>query len=123
MKVSFILGNPTETPETVEETIRFAQSLPVHYVTFGMMAPLPGTFFWNTADGYGQFDHTAYDKFSMSTPSFIPKGLTAEFLQAKQKEAHKRVYLRWEMVRRHLRLVRGIDDLVRYSRSAAALVL
>ena len=123
IKTSFILGNPTETPETVEETIRFAQSLPVHYVTFSMMAPLPGTYFWNTADKYGVFDRTAYDKFSMASAAFVPNGLTADYLRKKQQEAHRRVYLRLDMVRRHMKMIRSAEDVMRYAKGAATLVL
>lgn len=123
VKVSFILGHPGETRATVEDTIRFAQSLPVEYITFGMMAPLPGTYFWQTADSYGDFDKVAYDKFSMSSASFVPHGLDADYLAGKQKEAHKRVYFRFGMMARHLRLIRSVDDLVRYSKGAMALVM
>ncbi len=123
IKTSFIIGNPTETPETIEETIQFAQSLPVHYVTFSMMAPLPGTFFWNTADDYGEFNRTAYDKFSMASAAFVPHGLTAEYLKRKQQEAHRRLYLRLGMVRRHLRMIRSFQDVLRYSKGAATLVM
>jgi anaerobic magnesium-protoporphyrin IX monomethyl ester cyclase len=123
IKTSFIIGNPTETQETIEETIQFAQSLPVHYVTFSMMAPLPGTYFWNTADDYGVFDRVAYDKFSMASAAFVPHGLSADFLKQKQQEAHRRVYLRLDMVRRHLKMIRSFQDVMRYSKGAATLVM
>jgi hypothetical protein len=123
IKTSFILGNPTETRETVEETIQFAKSLPVHYVTFSMMAPLPGTYFWKTADQYGVFDRTAYDKFSMVSAAFVPKGLNADFLKKKQQEAHRRVYLNVGMVGRHLKMISSFEDMVRYAKGAATLLL
>jgi len=39
----FILGYPGETDETVLNTIRFATSLPVDYLSFTVPYPLPGT--------------------------------------------------------------------------------
>lgn len=123
VKASFILGNPGETRETIEETIRFAESLPVHYITFTMMAPLPGTYFWQNADEYGTFDRSSYDKFSMSNAAFVPFGLDADYLREKQIEGHKRVYLRLSMIKRHLKLIRSPADLIRYARGAMAVLI
>jgi anaerobic magnesium-protoporphyrin IX monomethyl ester cyclase len=39
----FILGYPGETDDTLLDTIRFATSLPVDYLSFTMPYPLPGT--------------------------------------------------------------------------------
>lgn len=122
IKCSFILGNPGDTKETIEETICFAESLEAQYVAFGMMSPLPGSYFWQTADKYGKFDRKAYDKFSMSWPSFVPHGLDPDYLRRKQNEAHKRIYLRPIMIGRHLKLIRSLSDLVRYVKSAITLI-
>ncbi|MGN7611026.1 B12-binding domain-containing radical SAM protein [Magnetococcales bacterium HHB-1] len=115
IKSSFILGSPGETKESIEETISFAQSLPVHFATFGLMAPLPGSYFWDQADHYGKVDRDAYDKFSMVNASFVPHGLTRDYLKKKQAEGHKRVFLRADMIRRHLRFIRTPQDIRRYA--------
>jgi len=39
----FILGYPGETEETILDTIRFATSLPVDYLSFTLPYPIPGT--------------------------------------------------------------------------------
>lgn len=122
IKTSFIIGNPGETKETIAETIQFAKSLPVHYVTFSMMAPLPGTYFWQNANDYGDFDRTAYDKFSMVSAAFTPTGLESDYLKNKQQEAHREVYLNVGMVKRHLGFIRSLEDIVRYTKGAASLV-
>jgi radical SAM superfamily enzyme YgiQ (UPF0313 family) len=49
---SFILGLPGETRETMEETIRFAQSLGVPH-GFHLLSPFPGTRIRERADEYG----------------------------------------------------------------------
>ncbi len=122
MKTSFILGNPGETEETVEETISFAESLPAHYITFSLMAPLPGTPLWDTADEFGEFSRVAYDKFSMVGANFVPKGLTSEFLHRKQQEAHKRVFLRPTMIRRHLPFIKSFRDMWRYTQGFISMI-
>ena len=40
---TFVLGLPVETPETIEETIRFAQELDVFSMQVSLAAPYPGT--------------------------------------------------------------------------------
>lgn len=122
VKASFILGNPGDTRETIEKTIRFAESLPIHYITFGMMAPLPGSYFWDMAETYGTFDKGSFDKFSMVSANYVPHGLTADYLREKQREAHQRVYLRFTMAKRHLHLIRSLSDFKRYTLGAISLV-
>jgi len=39
----FILGYPGETEETILDTIRFATSLPLDYLSFTLPYPIPGT--------------------------------------------------------------------------------
>lgn len=43
---SFILGHPYETEETIQDTINFAVKLKPDFVSFGIMAPYPGTKIW-----------------------------------------------------------------------------
>jgi radical SAM superfamily enzyme YgiQ (UPF0313 family) len=40
---TFVLGLPVETPETIEETIRFAKELDVFSIQVSLAAPYPGT--------------------------------------------------------------------------------
>jgi hopanoid biosynthesis associated radical SAM protein HpnJ len=40
---TFILGLPGETPETIEETIRFAQEIDPYSIQVSLVAPYPGT--------------------------------------------------------------------------------
>ena len=46
---TFILGLPGETPETVQNTIRFAQELDPHTIQVSMAAPYPGTALYQQA--------------------------------------------------------------------------
>jgi len=43
VKAYFMIGYPTETKETIEDTIRFSQSLDIDYVIFSLVTPFPGT--------------------------------------------------------------------------------
>ncbi len=52
---TFILGLPIETPETIEETIRFAQELDVFSIQVSLAAPYPGTELYDMAKQNGWF--------------------------------------------------------------------
>ncbi|HAB17663.1 MAG TPA: hopanoid biosynthesis associated radical SAM protein HpnJ [Verrucomicrobiota bacterium] len=52
---TFILGLPVETPETIEQTIRFAQELDVFSIQVSLAAPYPGTELYAQALANGWF--------------------------------------------------------------------
>lgn len=122
LKTFFILGNPGETLETVERTIRFAKILKAHYPVFSLMTPFPGSKLWDTAEKYGTFDRTNFQKLLISTsdPVFVPYGITKEVLLQKQREAFRRVYFNLGMVKRHLASIRSLNDLVKLIKAVFA---
>jgi len=52
---TFILGLPVETPETIEQTMRFAQDLDVFSMQVSLAAPYPGTELYEMARQNGWF--------------------------------------------------------------------
>ena len=120
LKSFFILGNPGETLETIEHSIRFAISLKAHYPVFSLMTPYPGAKLWETAEKYGTFDRTNFQKLKISTsdPVFIPFGMTKEILLKKQKEAFRRAYCNLGMVARQLAVIRSLDDIRKIAKAA-----
>ena len=52
----FIVGYPGETDKTVLDTLKFASSLPVDYLSFTMPYPIPGTALYDRVRGSIQFD-------------------------------------------------------------------
>lgn len=120
LKTFFILGNPGETLDTIERTISFAKSLKSHYPVFSLMTPFPGAKLWETAEKYGTFDRSNFQKLIISTsdPLFVPYGLTKEILLQKQKEAFRRTYFNLGMISRQLATVKSIDDIKKLSKAA-----
>lgn len=91
---SFIIGNPYETRQTMEETIDFAMSLPLDFVAFAFMTPFPGTELWEKARDLGDFSYNKFSDLALShNPTFVPKGLDREDLIHFQKLAYRRFYL------------------------------
>ncbi|HXJ76043.1 MAG TPA: hopanoid biosynthesis associated radical SAM protein HpnJ, partial [Candidatus Dormibacteraeota bacterium] len=52
---TFILGLPVETPQSIENTIRFAQELDVFSIQVSLAAPYPGTELYEMARLHGWF--------------------------------------------------------------------
>jgi anaerobic magnesium-protoporphyrin IX monomethyl ester cyclase len=112
LKTFFVLGNPGDTVETMNETIDFARELKGHFPVFSLMTPFPGAPLWENAEEYGTFDRSSFDKLTIATedPVFIPFGLTKELLLNKQKEAFRKAYFTPSMAFRHLAGLDSIED-------------
>lgn len=55
---SFILGSPAETPETIEDTLRFIRRTPLSIFNIYVLTPLPGTPVWAMAEEAGLVGET-----------------------------------------------------------------
>ncbi|MBM4043687.1 MAG: radical SAM protein [Planctomycetes bacterium] len=93
-RVMFMLGNPGETAETMEKTVRFALSLDADIFVFNITTPYPGTamFQWARENGYLKtMDWAEYDlsKPVMELPT-VSSGLVEEYY----RRAYRRCYLR-----------------------------
>jgi len=97
----FIVGHPGETEETIEETIRFALSIPLDDIIVTLNTPLPGTEQHRSAHEFGELLQGDWTKFNMWNPVFIPAGLTQGTLIKKHKEFYRRFYLRPRIVGRY----------------------
>jgi radical SAM superfamily enzyme YgiQ (UPF0313 family) len=122
---SFIIGNPLDTEDTIEETIRFAKSLKTYYPKFTIMIPYPGTPLWNIAEKYGRIDRNGdFSKFILasSEPPFVPHGLTKDVLIQKQREAFRRLYWDPAMIWRHLTSINSLEDIKRLWKGVATIL-
>lgn len=94
----FMLGNLADTPETIEDTIKFAIKLDPLYAKFTKLIPFPGTEDFNNLDSKGLIKTKDWTKYNFHSDEDVfvhphPE-LTNEFLWDKYKEAHGRFYLR-----------------------------
>src|SRR3989344_1539554 len=121
----FMLGHPTETRKSMQETINFAKSLPLNSVQFNLNVPLPGTEQYPLAEQYGSFESAAYKDMSghADMPVFIPKGLTKEELLEAQKRAYREFYRRTRVVFRNLPYLTSPDAVLKYSRQFLKMII
>jgi len=117
----FMIGSPGETPETVEQTIRFAVELGLDYAQFSKVTPMPATELYEMylhetkRDFWREFvlDETVDQP--MSRPG---TDLTEEEVTAWTREAYLRFYFRPGYVLRALLRVKSMGELERYVRTA-----
>jgi hypothetical protein len=60
---SFMIGNPGESWETVEESVKFMKELNIG-ANFNMTTPYPGTLLWKWIEENGRFITTDFKKFA-----------------------------------------------------------
>lgn len=98
----FMIGHPRETVATIDETIAFAKRIPLRHVVVTINTPMPGTEQYKHARKYGTLDESDWKRFNYWKPVFVPHGLTAEILLAKQQQFIREFYLRPRLLLRQL---------------------
>jgi radical SAM superfamily enzyme YgiQ (UPF0313 family) len=118
---TFILGLPVETPETVEQTLRFAQELDVFSIQVSLAAPYPGTELYEMARQNGWFskkdktDIVHGDGFQQSTLEY--PGLPKEQIFDEVERFYRQYYLRPRPILRIIKtMLEDKDILVRRCR-------
>ncbi len=120
----FIMGHLVDTPETVKETIRFAKSLPLHSMNMAVMYLAPGSEAREIADRYGTVNKgldlgTGYPRGNLS---FVPHGLTEEYLQVMQRRSISNFFFRPRQIAHMIASIEGPEDVRRYARMTRAFV-
>jgi len=92
----FIFGLPTDTEETMEDTIRLALELDPELANFMIAAPFPGTEMYDIILQEGHLFSHDWRDFAIHDEKarFEIGDLTAELVERKWHEAYRRFYLR-----------------------------
>ncbi len=105
----FMLGSPGETPESIQQTIKFAKELKVDFAQFSVTTPFPGTELYDIyrrdkkeSIDWEKFVYAGTD--NPATPVFESDKLSREDLQSWISRAYREFYLRpayvWQRLRR-----------------------
>jgi len=113
-RVSFIIGLPTDTKETIQETIDFVKDQDFHFPYFQLYVPLPGTEMYEDLPRHGTFVKKDASVISASQVNYLPHGLSETFLLEAYRRAFREAYLRWKMIKNHIQFIRSLSDLRRY---------
>lgn len=104
---TFILGLPGETPETIEETIRFAQEIDPYSIQVSLAAPYPGTELYRQALENGWMLHSEDQlvQGGIQKTSLSYSGLSENEIFEAVERFYRRFYLRPRTV---LRMLKGM---------------
>lgn len=112
----FMIGHPVDTKETIEETIRFAKSLPLKDITVQINTPMLATQQYQMYREYGSLITEDLSDFSYWDPVFVPNGLSREYLLEAFRNFYRSFYLRPVIWWRHMLQIRHWYNIVRYVR-------
>ncbi|MGQ9665773.1 MAG: B12-binding domain-containing radical SAM protein, partial [Anaerolineae bacterium] len=101
----FIFGLPTETEETMDETIKLALELDPDLGNFMIAAPYPGTELYEMVQTQGRLLANDWGDFAIHDEKarFEIGEVTAELVERKWHEAYRRFYLRPSRIWRRLK--------------------
>jgi radical SAM superfamily enzyme YgiQ (UPF0313 family) len=116
-KAFFIIGHPTETEDTIQDSIDFAKSLPVTDITVQINTPLPGAPQFEFFEEHGELVSDNLEDYSFWQPVFVPHGLTKRRLEQLFRRFYLSFYFRPIIVWRHLKMLRSLSDVNRYLRA------
>jgi anaerobic magnesium-protoporphyrin IX monomethyl ester cyclase len=94
VRCTFMLGNPGETIETINDTIRYSIQLDPDIALYNITMPYPGTEMFSWAKQNGYLLHERWDEYDLSYPVMKLPSISTELLAKKYKQAFRDFYLR-----------------------------
>ncbi len=113
VKLNILIGtSPLETPDTIKETVDEAQKLDVSQVMINIVAPFPGTKFYDLAKENGWILGGDYVPTDVQHESILNyPNLSNRQMTRILRQSNLRFFLRPTLIWRHLRQFRSIKDL------------
>ena len=110
----FIIGYPTDTRQTIKETIRLACSLPLKRAGFSLFKPFPGTAIANELILKGDIQpmsEEAWAKFILADAVYAPPGFTLPDMKRWRQRAIISFYLRPKIIWQFLSEIKNFNHL------------
>ncbi|OGS74722.1 MAG: hypothetical protein A3F91_07655 [Flavobacteria bacterium RIFCSPLOWO2_12_FULL_35_11] len=99
----FIYGYPGETEKDMDETTRFALSLPLDYANFYPAVPYPGTAFYTKSMNNGYLHSNSWNNMEYSSYIIKTKDLNETVVKRAISHAYISFYLRPQFIFRHIK--------------------
>ncbi len=118
-KAFFIIGHMPDTRETIEETIAFAKTIPLHDVTVQINTLLPKTpqmeIWEREGTKWGRLVNESTDEKSFWEPTFVPWGLEPSDIIDYHRKFYREFYFRPITIARHLETIESWRDVYKYA--------
>jgi anaerobic magnesium-protoporphyrin IX monomethyl ester cyclase len=113
-----MIGHPTETPQTLEETAEFLKVVELDLCQVTKFTPYPGTPAYPTIRQFGRFDED-WERMNAMNFVFVPNGLSEEILETYFHRLYSIFYCRPDVLRGIARLVAEEPSFLRQLGSSA----
>lgn len=121
VKGFFILGNPLETKETLNQTLDFINKADLDDISITFFTPYPGTEICPIAENYGSTDKD-WRKMNQFEIVFVPKDLTKKDIELFSRRAYRKFYFRLKTMLSYLKRARSLYQLKELCLSGLALL-
>jgi radical SAM superfamily enzyme YgiQ (UPF0313 family) len=91
-RITLMLGNPGETVQTMEDTLKFAIELDPDIALFNITTPYPGTEMYNWAKENNYLITTDWSQYDLSHPVMAVPGLDVQEISKFYKKVYSRFY-------------------------------
>jgi len=123
----FMIGNPSETREQIEETFRYASSVALDFAHISITTPFPGTELYRMGLEQGLYDHDYWREFARDPrPDFVPRvwdeRFSREELVELMRQGYRRFYTRPRYLFRSVLRVRSWSEFRRKARAGLRLL-
>ncbi len=107
-----IFGLPGETPQTIEQTIKFIKKIDPDYAQFYCAIPFPGTKFYEMANKNNWIISRDWSKYELNQVVISTPQLSAEELKEAKVKAYKKFYLRPKYITKRIGKIRSADEIM-----------
>jgi radical SAM superfamily enzyme YgiQ (UPF0313 family) len=120
IRAAFMLGNPGETEQTLEETLQYAMRLRPELVIFNITTPFPGTEMFDWADRQGLLKTRDWEDYDLAHAVMDLPTVSAEKVREFYQKAYRRFYLRPRYIAARLASIRSLSDVAQAIRGLRA---
>jgi len=117
----FLFGIPGETPQTIRESIEFAQKLRPDSAQFAVVIPHPGTDLYEICQGEGWLNYSSWEDFSACNSLIETSELSRADVERARIRAYRKFYFRPGYVLRTALKIRSWNDFRAVVKSAKSI--
>ncbi|MBA4356648.1 MAG: hypothetical protein C0405_02855 [Desulfovibrio sp.] len=122
VRAAFMIGNPGETRQSLEDTMNFAIRLNPDLVIFNIATPFPGTEMFQWAEEHGLLTTKDWEDYDLSRPVMTLPTLAQADLERFYSRAYRRFYLRPGYILQRLGKIRSLSDMAQALRGVRAVL-
>lgn len=114
---AFMLGNPGETLNSMERTIKFAINSPMKFAIFNVSTPYPGTLMYNEFSQKKMLLHQNWDLYDGAHPILKLDTISDETVKKYYYKSYRDFYLRPVFILRHITAIRSFSEWLMYMKA------